>query len=298
MSWAGAIFAAIAYGVASVMQASAARDERRSSHLDALLLVRLLALLPYVAGLALDLIGFLASVVALRNLPLFVVQPAIASSVGVTALVASKVFGTTLRRADHLALAGLLVGMALLAAAARSDRAVQLSTGGERILLAGVVMLLAVGVVGARLRDHASAVVLAVGAGLSWAGTGIAARVLVVPSPIWRLVTEPAAWALAAYGVLGTLLFATALQRGSVTAAAALVFVVETIVPALIGIGVLGDHTRPHFQAVAVLGLIATIVSTISLARHAQVTPDDRSTEPPASGSSDPGRQLRGRRIV
>jgi len=278
LSLACALLAALSYGTASVMQAAAARRTDKRPHLDAMLLVRLVRQLPYIASLALDLIGFIASVVALRNLPLFMVQSVIAGSVGVTAIVASVVFGIQLRRYEMVALVGLVVGFALLAVSAQPEHATVLARPGRIVLVAGVVLVALVGVIGARLDEHTASVALAVGAGLSWAGTGIAARVLQVPAPLWHLAVDPVALALAAYGVLGTLLFATSLQRGSVTAAAALVFSVETVVPAGIGVAFLGDHARPHFQAAAVLGIIAAVGASITLARRSE--PLRRDTAP------------------
>lgn len=275
LSLACALLAALSYGTASVMQAAAARRTDKRPHLDAMLLVRLVRQLPYIAGLALDLVGFIASVVALRNLPLFMVQSVIAGSVGVTAIVASVVFGIQLRRYEMVALVGLVVGFALLAVSAQPEHATVLARPGRIVLVAGVVLVALVGVIGARLDEHTASVALAVGAGLSWAGTGIAARVLQVPAPLWHLAVDPVALALAAYGVLGTLLFATSLQRGSVTAAAALVFSVETVVPAGIGVAFLGDHARPHFQAAAVLGIIAAVGASITLARRSEPLPRD-----------------------
>src|SRR5919199_412019 len=84
--------AAVAYGVASVLQAVGAR-RLESGSVDAAFLLRLTRSLPYVTGLALDGAGFVATVVALRVLPLFVVESAVASSVGVTALVAARFAG-------------------------------------------------------------------------------------------------------------------------------------------------------------------------------------------------------------
>ena len=74
------------------------------------LLLRLLRSAPYVAGLALDAAGFAATVVALRVLPLFVVESAVASSVGVTALVAARWLGARLLRPERIALVVLGVG--------------------------------------------------------------------------------------------------------------------------------------------------------------------------------------------
>jgi hypothetical protein len=276
LSLACAALAALSYGVGSVMQAAAARRAEARRNLDPMLLVRLVRELPYVGGLALDLLGFMASVVALRSLPLFLVQSAIAASVGVTAIAASIAFGVRLLRYERVALVALMCGFALLAASALSDHATALRPLGEWILAGGIVVVVAVGALSARIDDRKASIGLALAAGLSWSGTGVAARVLHVPSPAWQLVTDPVAWCLVIYGVLGTLLFATALQRGSVTAAAAIVFSVETVIPSLIGLAFLGDHARSGFTYVAVLGFVLTVGASVALARHSQPLTNQR----------------------
>jgi hypothetical protein len=273
LSFVCAVLTALSYGIGSVLQAAAARRAEMRPNLDPMLLVRLAAELPYVAGLTLDLIGFLASIVALRNLPLFLVQSAIAGSVGVTAVAASLAFGIRLLRSERLALVGLFVGFVLLAVSALPGHATGIGPLGRWLLLAGVAVVVVLGTVSARLAGRAAAVGLALSAGFSWAGLGIAARVFHMPSPWWRVVVDPVALALAAYGVLGILLFATALQRGSVTAAAALVFSVETVIPAIVGLTVLGDHARPGFAAVAALGFLITVGSSMALARRSEPLP-------------------------
>jgi len=268
-----AALAALSYGIGSVMQAAAVRHAENRPNLDPLLLVRLVGRLPYVAGLALDLVGFCASVIALRTLPLFLVQSAIAGSVGVTAIAASVAFGIRLLGYERVALIALMFGFALLAVSARPERAASLGPVGQWILAGGVVVVLAAGALSARLDNRKAGIGLALCAGLSWAGTGIAARVLQIPSPPWHLVIDPVALCLAAYGLLGALLFATALQRGSVTAAAAIVFTVETVVPSLIGIAFLGDRARSGFLLVALLGFAASVGGSIALARRSEPLP-------------------------
>ena len=65
------------------------------------------------------------------------------------------------------------------------------------------------------------------------------------------------------------LLFGTALQRGSVTTASAVMFVVETVVPAAVGLALLGDRTRPGFAPVAAAGFALTLACAVLLARFA-----------------------------
>jgi hypothetical protein len=272
-----AFVAALGYGIGSVMQAAAARRAEMRPNLDPMLLVRLAGDLTYVASLGLDLLGFIAAVVALRTLPLFMVQSAIAGSVGVTAIGASIAFGVRLERYEHAAIVGLLLGFALLALSARPGHAETLGAAGHWLLAGGVAVVALIGAASARAGDRRAGIGLALASGLSFAGTGVAARDLVVPHVAWHLVTDPVAVTLALYALLGVLLFATALQRSSVTAVAALVFLVETIVPSAIGLAFLGDRARPHMAAVAALGFIVTIAASVSLARRSEPLPREPS---------------------
>ncbi len=280
-----AFLAAVSYGIASVMQAAAARDVARRANLDPMLLVRLMRELPYVGSLALDLFGFVASVVALRTLPLFVVQSAVAGSVGVTAICASLVFGIRLLRYERVALVALVVGFALLAISARPERAASLGPAAQWILVSGVVVVAAAGAFSATLDDRKASIGLALCAGISWASTGIAARVLQIPSPATHVLIDPVALCLVAYGILGVLLFATALQRGSVTATAALVFTVETVVPAIVGVALLDDRARPGFSLIAALGFATTLAASIALARRSEPLPREPNPLPDTTTS-------------
>jgi drug/metabolite transporter (DMT)-like permease len=260
-----ALLAAVGYGCASVLQSVAANRAAPTSGLDPRLLVRLARSTPYVAGLALDLTAFLASLVALRTLPLFLVQSAVASSIGVTAVVAAAI-GVRLRRREIASLIVIGVGLVLLASSAQPEQGTPLPLGVRWGLLSCVVVLSGAGVLAARSSGSASSQALAVLAGLAFTVVAVTARSLTVPGPLWHLATDPGLWAIVVLGVLGMLLFTTALQRGSVTSATALTFAVETIVPAAIGLIFLGDTTRPGFAAIAAVGFVLTIAGTLALA--------------------------------
>jgi drug/metabolite transporter (DMT)-like permease len=232
------------------------------------LLIRLLSQTPYLAGIGLDLLGFLASIAALRTLPLFFVEATIASSIGVTVLLAVVVLDVRLQRREILALAGLGIGLLLLAVSAKAETAHPLARAGQWALLAGVAAVFLLGIVSARSTSRKAAPSLAIGAGLGFAGLGIAARALVVPHPVWRLLEEPLVWAVVGYGVAGMLLFATALQRGSVTTATALTFAMETVIPSVVGLGFLGDSPRSGYAVVAAAGFVLTLAGAIALARY------------------------------
>jgi drug/metabolite transporter (DMT)-like permease len=263
--------AAVCYGVATVLQAVGAR---RTPHagLHVRLFVRLLSQLPYVAGLALDLAGFVLSVVALHSLPLFLVQSVIAASVGVTAVVAVVVLGARLRPVEIAALVASGVGLVLLAVSAKPGHANPLARSAQWALLAALPVCAALGSAAARRHSARAGVALAAVAGAGFAAVGIAARGLAVPQPWWQAVTTPAVWAIVGFGGVAVITFAAALQRGSVTVAAAVMSAIETVVPAAVGLAVLHDSTRAGVGApVAAIGFVLTLTGVLGLTRYADV---------------------------
>ena len=279
-----ALAAAVTYGVATVMQAVATRRVATTDGFDPRLMVRLAHSLPYLASLALDAAGFAAAVLALRSLPLFLVQAAIAASVGVTALVAARWLHVRLDRREVGALWALGAGLVLLAVSARPDDPVGLSTAGQWLVLAGLAPLVVLVAAAGRWTPSRAASGLAVAAGLGFGGVGIAARVIEVPDPWWHLAASPVLWAIVGYGALSLYCYAAALQRGQVTSVAAVTFAVETVVPALVGLTLLGDRARDGFAPVAAAGFVVTLGASIALARHAEVGADADASPAPAPG--------------
>ena len=92
-----AFAAALAYGAATILQAIGVR---RLAAAEPHWRARARAGWPYAAGLGLDLVGFAVSVIALRTLPLFLVESAVASSVAVTAVLSVLVLGVRLTLRD------------------------------------------------------------------------------------------------------------------------------------------------------------------------------------------------------
>jgi drug/metabolite transporter (DMT)-like permease len=260
-----ALAAAVLYGVGTVLQAVGVR--RGGAAVSGGRWAQLWAGRLYAVGLLLDALGFVASIAALRTLPLFLVESAIASSVAITAVLAVLFLGAALDRREVFALVGVGVGLVALAVAARDGSAVPLSGAAPWLVLGSVLPVAGLGVVALRL-GGAGAVLLAVTAGLGFGGVGVAARVVVIPSPVWGLLLDPVLWALLAYAGIALLAYGLALQRGSVTTTAAVTFTVETVVPAAIGLMWLGDRVRAGAGPVAALGFVLTLGGCILLARY------------------------------
>ncbi|MFD9890786.1 hypothetical protein ACFWY9_15680 [Amycolatopsis sp. NPDC059027] len=279
-----ALGAACAYGVASVMQAVAARaadnggDDRAG--VDPRLLVRVLGQWRFVVGVGLDVLGFVAQIAALHVLPLFVVQAALAASLAVTA-VAARVLGIRLGGREWAAVGLVCAGLALLGTSAESEGSDPVGLGFRLVLIGAVVVLgiggFVAGKAGRRVRTPALGLV----AGLCFGAVAIAGRVIPSLAPL-DLLTDPATYTVVVAGPMAMLFYATALQRGSVTTSTAMMVLGETVFPSLIGIFALGDRTRPGFAIVAVAGFVLAVAAALALARFGEPAPVESEVDTPA----------------
>lgn len=268
-----ALAAACAYGVASVMQSVAAQATPGSEdRVDPRLLVRVLGQWKFVLGLGLDVLGFVAQIAALHVLPLFVVQAALAASLAVTA-VAARLLGIRLGRREWTAVALVCGGLALLGASAQSEGSDPVGLGFRLMLIGVVAVLAAAGIVAGRAPRRIRTPALGLVAGLSFGVVAIAGRIIPSLSPL-DLLTDPATYVVAVAGGIAMLFYATALQRGSVTTATAMMVLGETLFPSLVGILVLGDATRPGFALVALAGFALAVTAALALARFGEPMPE------------------------
>ena len=265
--------AMLAYGTATVLQSIGARRATGSNTLDLTLVVRLARQGPYVAGLALDVVGVALTVVALRRLPLFVVQAAIAGSLAVTALVATRVVGTRLHRREWAAIGAVGVGLIMVASSAGAEAPPSTSTASRLVLLGMVVAVGIVAFAAGRVPGPRGAVLMGAMAGLGFGLGNTALRVIPDLAPR-AVVTNVATLVAVAGALLGVLAFATALQRGSTTVVNSVMVVSETFFPALYEAFVLGARPRAGWWPVALGGFVVTIAAAVALARFAEVSPD------------------------
>ncbi len=273
-----ALVAALCYGIAAVMQAmavqaasrrTAAAHKSRLGTVDPGLVLRMLHQWPFIASLGLDLVGFVAQLVALRQLPLFAAQAIIAGNLAVTAVFAAWLIHLELAWREWLAVAGVILGVGMLGASAGPHAATGVSPQFKLALILAVAGIAAAGIAASRLRTGIRTPVLGAVAGLGYGVLAVAARVLPGFSP-HELIRDPAAYALAAAGIVSFMLYATALEGGSVTVATAAVVLAETTPPAVVGVMFLGDQTRPGLGGLAVLGFSLAIVCAVALARFGE----------------------------
>src|SRR5690349_18285286 len=106
----GALAASICFGLATVLQAIGMR--RAGS------LAKAVLTWPLILGTGLDLLGFVFELAALRHLPLFLVQAAVASSLAVTAIAAAATLGEHLGQRDWVAIGAVCAGLGALGVSA------------------------------------------------------------------------------------------------------------------------------------------------------------------------------------
>ncbi len=261
--------AAVCSGTANVLQARAAQSEPARAGLDATLLVRLLRRPGYLLALGLVVAGFALSFLALRTLPLFVVQAGRASSLAVTALLAVLLLRARLSRVEIGAVVAVISGVVLLAASAGTHRSDVVLIGTRVGLLVALFAVAAAAAAATRIKPASRAgLTLGVLAGLSFAILALGARGLRGYAPE-VLLADPAAWAMGGGGILGLLLAAMALQRTSVVGATAPMVGTETVVGAALGMVLCGDRPAPGATTISVLGFALVLAGALSLTRFA-----------------------------
>ncbi len=267
LSWIAAVVACLGYGSASVLQSVGARRVATATGVTGI--AAILVQVPYLIGLGLDGIAFLANVVALRELPLFLVQTVLSASIGVTAVLAF-LRGARFGWRDWTSLGVLAAGLVCLGVSAAPEAATSLSLLADWLVLGSALIPLAVLLVGLRLPERPAGLTLAAAAGLGFTGVAVASRGLSVDAIGLGLLAQPLLWAIAVHGAIAMAAFALALQRGSVTVINAITFVIEMIIPSIVGLWLLGDHVREGYTAVAAVGFALAIAGTVSLSRFAE----------------------------
>ena len=263
----GVLAAALCSGAAAVLQARAVCLEAPRSGLDATLLIRLSRRPVYLLALLLVVLGFALSFLALRTLPLFVVQSGRSASLAVTAVLSVVVLRARLTRIETGAVLGTVAGLVLLAGSAAAERSDDVPDGTRLGLLVGVVALAAAASVAVRVlsRDRAG-LVLAVLAGLAFAALALGARTLRDLDPV-ALALDPAAWAMGLAGLLGLLLTAQALHRTPVVVTTVAMVATETLVGSALGMALCGDRPAPGGAGLAVAGFTLVLAGALTLAR-------------------------------
>lgn len=266
--------AAACSGTAAVLQAAALRDVPHTP-INAGFIGGLIRNPRYLLALVLVAAGFGLSILALRSLPLFVVQAGRASSLAITAVLSVLTLGARLRWAEVAGVLAVGAGLVLVAVAGGPQGSAEVGLGARFALLTATALIAVAARAALRMdRQEHAGLMLALLAGCSFGLLAVNARLIDGFAPL-DLITDPIGWAMAVSGLLGLLLGALALQRATVVAVTSSMVATETILGAALGVVVCSDRPEPGMTPAAVAGFIAVLGGALVLARFGAPTARD-----------------------
>ncbi|MUL62909.1 hypothetical protein BOO86_00415 [Mycobacterium sp. CBMA 234] len=266
-----ALVACFSYGTASVLQSYAARKSTgESTDSGPTLRSTITAMLAplFLAGMVLDGLGFLGSLVSARLIPLFLSQTIMSANLAVTAVLSVVVLGVRLRTRDWLAIAIVLAALCVLGFSAGELGS---SVPGRHmhwsVLLASVLIFI-FGLALVQVLGKKAAVPAGLIAGVLYGAMAVAVRIVHGLDPLhWHvLLADPAAWAVLIAGGGGFYLFAVALQVGSVNGVAAALVMGETVIPGIVGVLLLGDVAKPGFGWLVGVAFTTAVAGAVAIA--------------------------------
>jgi drug/metabolite transporter (DMT)-like permease len=271
------------YNLGLAMQALDARTAPATEALHPSLLVRLARRPRWLAGTALNVLGWPLQAVALLLAPLAVVQPSLAFGLVLLLAVAARHLGERAGPREGAAVLGILVGVALLAAVAPDPSTRHAGPVALAAVLGGVGAVVLIPFV-ARVRGRSGGVLMVLGAGAALAWSGLSTK-LVADALHGRHWAAVLAWAVAtglASGI-GLLAEMSALQRRPATQVAPVVFVVQVLVPVAAAPLLVSEHWR--HAGLVLCGIALVVGSALALLR----SPAVRSLVDPEASSADSG---------
>jgi drug/metabolite transporter (DMT)-like permease len=245
-----ALAGAVLFGLGAVVQAVAARRGPLVSRLMALVV------LMYI-------VGWLLHLLSIALVPLYVAQVGTATSLAFTALAAARVVGEPLARRHWVAIAALVAGLALLAVAAGPVGHHRFEAPHALILVAALVLLLVLGLAAARVPGQRGGVLLGCVAGVAYAGSPLASRALV--GFRWDWPTVVSCLTVGLFGLLGFWLYSLALRRSAITATTAPLVLLQTVVPAAVGVLAFDDEVRAGWWPLALVGFAVSTAAAVAL---------------------------------
>ena len=237
-----AVGASTLYSLGIALQAMDAKQAPHEEHLRLALAWGLVRRARWLLGTGLSILGFPLQVVALLLAPLVVVQPALAAGLLVLMFLAQRMLGEHAGRYEYLCMFAIVIGVvgAGLSAPPRS-----VSHTSERLTI--TIVLVSLGCASLlpyllRIAGRSPAVVTMIGAGLSFAWSGVATKLASDDLSQGHLVVA-AAWApsTAAASGVGVLSEMSALQARPAIQVAPVVFVTQTVVPVVLAPLLLGE---------------------------------------------------------
>ncbi|MHB1864651.1 MAG: hypothetical protein ACYCPS_00590 [Candidatus Saccharimonadales bacterium] len=261
-------FSSLFNAIAPILQKVGADKEVRPKRIDVTLLARLFKNPAYVLGTISEVASFILSLVALRVLPLFLVQSIFAGSVIVTVLIEKIIYRQKLKALIYISISVILLGMLLVSLAAEASRTSFVNSDIRIAIDVAPVILIVFILLASLLSSRYKGITKALIAGLGFGGTSLIGRIMIYPSPFWHVLYNPMMGALIVYGLLGQYEMMVALQNTSSTTTNALLILTGTILPAILGLVVFNDVVRSGFFPIIAVGIFLIVVGSLLIVKY------------------------------
>jgi hypothetical protein len=265
------VFGSFCYATAAILQAVAARRTTST--------VKALGHPLYLAGIGFDMLAWIGSIIALRELAVYIVESILAGSLAITVVAARFVLKSRLRGRDVAAVVASLCALSVLALSAGPQHDVVASTG-LRLAFCGAAITAAL--IGWSATKIGSPGLAAAVGGLCLGGAALTGRAL--PAAPLDIVTDPLLAALLTFAVTGMMMYAHALQIGQVGPVTAVHWTAEVIAPSAVALLFLGDAIRPEWQVPAAIAGLVTVGAAVLLA----TAPANDATHQPQPTPAEP----------
>ncbi|MEV7046233.1 hypothetical protein [Amycolatopsis sp. NPDC051061] len=261
MDYAVLVASAVLYAVGIVAQSVAARRAGNRPGAGLGLLARLATDRLYLVGFAGQAGGFALAFFARASLPLYLVQTASSSAIGLATVFGVVVLGWRIRAGEAATLVLLAFGLVVLAGSSAASVATDLRPAGTATL---AVVVLGIGLAMIPAARSGTFLPAAVLSGVAFAVVAIASRTL-AHQDLLALPGNPLTWLMVVTAVLGQASMAVALQRGSAAAVVATADATTIVLASVTGITVLGDHVLGGRGPWVALGLAVVVGGVLLL---------------------------------
>jgi drug/metabolite transporter (DMT)-like permease len=269
----GLLAALLAAALASgglIIQALDAREQHHRHGLRLSLLGRLVRTPRWVIGTILGYLAFPFQLLALRHVPLIVVQPVQAAGLLLMLAVGARVLGERIERGAILGVAGVMVGLAVLSWGSPSGTDTPVTPGALGGATAGLLLISAC----PYAFRGCGRTILVLCAGIGFAATNLAVKgfsdALAAGASLHLLAYLACAALSSTLAILSQM---TAFQRYRAVDVAPVTFAVPVFLPVALGAVILNEHWRTAAFAGApfAAGVVLLAVATIMLTRSAPV---------------------------
>lgn len=256
-----ALAASLAYDSAPLLQSTAARREEPGSGMGLGLLAKLARRPTWLAGLGLEIVGFVFEAAALALAPLTLVEPILAVGLSLLAPLGARRLGEHLGSKGAIWMGITLAGEVLTVLGVAHADAVGVPASVSELLLAAASIGVGAGILLLLARPWrpttlpAAGPLLAAAAGLGFGFVAVctrqvalAAKVSIGPS----LLASPAPWLLIAFSILSSAMQQRAYQIGPTLSLFPISATIAEVIAVSAGLVFLGEHLPSGWPVLAV----------------------------------------------